>query len=121
MFCADTGCRCKKLVNARKQFTIKQAPQILHVHLKRFTPTGKKISGQIQYPEYLDLGPYMSEDAIDVSPSDLGVRVVADCALDPCRRHQSIVSMLWFAMLEADLTPVTTLLTFGPPTETGTT
>lgn len=57
----STSFRCKKLVNARKQFTINQAPQILHIHLKRFTPTGKKISGSIQYPEQLRLREYMSD------------------------------------------------------------
>ena len=57
---------CKKLVNAKKQFTISQAPQILHVHLKRFTPSGKKISGAIGYQETLSLGDYMSEDSGDV-------------------------------------------------------
>ncbi|KAL8291726.1 hypothetical protein RQP46_001984 [Phenoliferia psychrophenolica] len=51
---------CKKLVNAEKSFTIDQAPLVLTVHLKRFTPNGKKIGDQINYPDQLALGPFMS-------------------------------------------------------------
>ena len=56
--------RCKKLVNAEKSFTIDEAPLCLTIHLKRFTPSGRKIGDTIHYPETLKLGPYMS----DVSP-----------------------------------------------------
>ncbi|KAK4705170.1 hypothetical protein P7C70_g1035, partial [Phenoliferia sp. Uapishka_3] len=52
--------KCKKLVNAEKSFTIDKAPMVLSIHLKRFTPTGRKIGEQINYPETLSLGPYMS-------------------------------------------------------------
>lgn len=54
-------CRCKKLVVAEKSFTIDEAPMVLTIHLKRFTPSGKKISDAIKYPETLSLGPYMSD------------------------------------------------------------
>jgi ubiquitin carboxyl-terminal hydrolase 36/42 len=54
-------------VNARKHFTIEKAPQILHIHLKRFTPTGKKLTGAIGYPETLHLDAYMSGGTADVS------------------------------------------------------
>lgn len=63
--------RCKKLVAAKKQFTINKAPQVLHIHLKRFTPTGRKIVGHISYPEQLSLGPYMSEESEDVSKESI--------------------------------------------------
>ncbi|GAA6061186.1 hypothetical protein JCM10212_002399 [Sporobolomyces blumeae] len=53
--------KCKKLVNAEKQFTIERAPLVLTIHLKRFTPTGRKVSGTIRYPEKLSLGNYMSD------------------------------------------------------------
>lgn len=53
--------RCKKLVNAEKQFTIDKAPLVLTIHLKRFTPTGRKVSGLIKYPETLNLKGYMSD------------------------------------------------------------
>ncbi|GAA5979453.1 hypothetical protein JCM10908_002930 [Rhodotorula pacifica] len=52
--------RCKKLVIAEKGFKIDAAPLVLTVHLKRFTPTGRKAGGVINYPESLRLGPYMS-------------------------------------------------------------
>lgn len=52
--------RCKKLVIAEKGFKIDAAPLVLTVHLKRFTPTGRKAGGVISYQETLRLGPYMS-------------------------------------------------------------
>lgn len=52
--------RCKKLVVAEKGFKIDAAPLVLTVHLKRFTPTGRKAGGVINYQETLRLGPYMS-------------------------------------------------------------
>ncbi|KAM0787932.1 hypothetical protein ACM66B_006137 [Microbotryomycetes sp. NB124-2] len=57
--------KCKKLVNAEKRFTIDKAPMILTIHLKRFTPTGRKITEQINYPEHLKLGHYMSDPSVD--------------------------------------------------------
>ncbi|GAA6026193.1 hypothetical protein JCM11491_004422, partial [Sporobolomyces phaffii] len=53
--------KCKKLVNAEKQFTIEKAPLVLTIHLKRFTPTGRKVSGLVKYPETLNLRGYMSD------------------------------------------------------------
>ena len=53
--------KCKKLVVAEKSFAIDKAPMVLTVHLKRFTPTGRKISDAIKYPETLQLGPYMAD------------------------------------------------------------
>ncbi|BGP22426.1 proteophosphoglycan ppg4 [Rhodotorula toruloides] len=59
--------KCKKLVNAEKYFAIEDAPLVLTVHLKRFSPTGRKITGQLRYPETLHLAPYMSNP--NVGPS----------------------------------------------------
>lgn len=53
--------KCRKLVIAEKSFSIDKAPMVLTVHLKRFTPFGKKISDAIKYPEQLQLGPYMAD------------------------------------------------------------
>ncbi|KAF8507854.1 cysteine proteinase [Hysterangium stoloniferum] len=53
--------RCKKPVNAEKQFTVHDAPMCLTVHLKRFTPLGRKLGHAIDYPHSLDLQPAMSE------------------------------------------------------------
>jgi hypothetical protein len=56
--------KCNKAVNAEKSFTIHDAPQILTVHLKRFTPTGRKFSRPVAYGEKLNLAPYMSEGQV---------------------------------------------------------
>uniref|UniRef100_A0A8C5TFA7 USP domain-containing protein n=1 Tax=Malurus cyaneus samueli TaxID=2593467 RepID=A0A8C5TFA7_9PASS len=54
--------RCKKNVPASKRFTVHCAPKVLTVCLKRFDCfTGGKISKVVEYPEYLDLRPYMSQ------------------------------------------------------------
>ncbi|NXB89114.1 UBP42 hydrolase, partial [Vidua chalybeata] len=54
--------KCKKNVAASKRFTVHSAPKILTVCLKRFDCfTGGKISKVVEYPEYLDLRPYMSQ------------------------------------------------------------
>ncbi|PWN26444.1 cysteine proteinase [Jaminaea rosea] len=53
--------KCKNLVNAEKHFKIDQAPNVLTVHLKRFTFTGAKIGRPIEFQEKLRLkGRWMS-------------------------------------------------------------
>ena len=54
--------KCKKLVNASKTFSIDTAPFVLTVHLKRFTPSGRKLTQHIGFDEFLNLGPLMSDD-----------------------------------------------------------
>ncbi|NXF99896.1 UBP42 hydrolase, partial [Sakesphorus luctuosus] len=59
--------KCEKNVAASKRFTVHCAPKVLTVCLKRFDCfTGGKISKGctllvVEYPEYLDLRPYMSQ------------------------------------------------------------
>ncbi|KAJ3526832.1 hypothetical protein NM688_g8210 [Phlebia brevispora] len=53
--------KCKKHVTANKQFTVHDAPVVLTVHLKRFSPMGRKIGQPIRYEERLSLQPFMSE------------------------------------------------------------
>ncbi|CAE6395035.1 unnamed protein product [Rhizoctonia solani] len=53
--------KCKKPVTAEKFMTVHEAPVCLTIHLKRFSPTGRKIVNQITYPEVLDLQNFMSE------------------------------------------------------------
>ncbi|KIJ56960.1 hypothetical protein M422DRAFT_23097 [Sphaerobolus stellatus SS14] len=53
--------RCKKLVNAEKQMTVDEAPMCLTVHLKRFTPLGRKLGHPIDYGHTLELQPAMSK------------------------------------------------------------
>jgi ubiquitin carboxyl-terminal hydrolase 36/42 len=60
--------RCKSYEKARKKLTILEAPNVLTIALKRFQ-SGKygKLNKSIQFPEILDLAPYMSETT-DTSP-----------------------------------------------------
>jgi len=65
--------KCKKPVNADKQFTVHEAPVVLSVHLKRFTPMGRKISTSIDYKERFSLKPFMSEGSFGPTYSLYGV------------------------------------------------
>ncbi|KAG6336593.1 hypothetical protein ID866_2502 [Astraeus odoratus] len=53
--------KCKKPVVAEKRFTIHDAPAVLTVHLKRFSPLGRKIGHFVHYDERLSLQPVMSD------------------------------------------------------------
>ncbi|KAJ7490338.1 cysteine proteinase [Mycena galericulata] len=65
--------KCKKPVNAEKKFTVHEAPLVLTVHLKRFTPTGRKITHFVEYEERLSLKPYMSDEQYGPTYSLYGV------------------------------------------------
>lgn len=69
----DVARRCKKYVNAEKQFTIHEPPVVLTVHLKRFSPLGRKIGHPLQYDEVLSLEPFMSSGQFGPSYSLYGV------------------------------------------------
>ncbi|XP_057504573.1 ubiquitin carboxyl-terminal hydrolase 16-like [Actinidia eriantha] len=60
--------RCKSYEKAKKKLTVLEAPNILTIALKRFQ-SGKfgKLNKLIQFPEILDLAPYMSRTS-DNSP-----------------------------------------------------
>ncbi|KAK0683920.1 UBP42 hydrolase, partial [Pygoscelis papua] len=54
--------KCEQLATASKRLTIHRSSNVLTVCLKRFDAfSGRKISKVVQYPEYLDLGTYMSQ------------------------------------------------------------
>ncbi|XP_054668374.1 ubiquitin carboxyl-terminal hydrolase 42-like [Grus americana] len=56
--------KCDKRVAASKRFTVHRPPKVLTLCLKRFDHfIGEKINKLVEYPEYLDLRPYMSEAA----------------------------------------------------------
>ncbi|KAJ6490341.1 Usp36 protein [Mycena vitilis] len=65
--------KCKKPVNAEKKFSVHDAPMVLTVHLKRFTPMGRKIGNYVDYEERLDLTPYMSKGQYGPTYSLYGV------------------------------------------------
>ncbi|KAG0277297.1 hypothetical protein BGZ95_006169 [Linnemannia exigua] len=54
--------KCKILVDARKQMTIYDAPNVLCVHLKRFTFTGQKINRHVRFEPTLQLHSFMSKN-----------------------------------------------------------
>jgi len=72
-YLCDVSSRCKKHVNAEKRFTIHDAPPVLTVHLKRFSPLGRKITHPLEYDEDLTLQPYMSSGQFGPSYSLFGV------------------------------------------------
>jgi ubiquitin carboxyl-terminal hydrolase 36/42 len=54
--------KCGGKSRAKKRVTIHVAPPILAIHLKRFSASGlRKNSALVEYPEVLDLNPYMSD------------------------------------------------------------
>ncbi|KAH0839829.1 cysteine proteinase [Lanmaoa asiatica] len=65
--------KCKKAVVAEKRFTVHDAPAVLTVHLKRFSPLGRKIGHHVHYDERLILQPAMSEGQHGPSYSLYGV------------------------------------------------
>ena len=69
----DVVRRCKKYVNAEKQFTIHEPPMVLTIHLKRFSPLGRKIGHSLQYDDVLSLEPFMSSGQFGPSYSLYGV------------------------------------------------
>jgi ubiquitin carboxyl-terminal hydrolase 36/42 len=69
----DVAYRCKKYVNAEKQFTIHEPPVVLTIHLKRFSPLGRKIGHPLQYDESFSLEPFMSSGQFGPSYSLYGV------------------------------------------------
>ncbi|XP_039012577.1 ubiquitin carboxyl-terminal hydrolase 17-like [Hibiscus syriacus] len=56
--------RCKSYVKARKKLTVLEAPNILTIVLKRFQSGNfGKLNKSVQFPEILDLAPYMSGES----------------------------------------------------------
>ncbi|NXP17096.1 UBP42 hydrolase, partial [Scytalopus superciliaris] len=56
--------KCEKKVAVSKRVTVHRAPKVFAVCLERAADhTGKKIGTFVEYPEYLDLRPYMSNTA----------------------------------------------------------
>ena len=60
--------KCKKTVNAKKQFNVHQAPNVATFQFKRFDSSRMfgKISKPVSYPEILDLRPYMSAQVCNI-------------------------------------------------------
>ncbi|KAG1851769.1 hypothetical protein C8R48DRAFT_676361 [Suillus tomentosus] len=65
--------KCKKPVVAEKRFTIHDAPAVLTIHLKRFSPLGRKIGHFVHYDDRITLKPFMSEGQFGPTYSLYGV------------------------------------------------
>ncbi|KAI9467150.1 cysteine proteinase [Lactarius psammicola] len=65
--------KCKRHVVASKRFTIHDAPEALTIHLKRFSPLGRKMGHPVQYDERLSLAQAVSEGQYGPSYSLYGV------------------------------------------------
>ncbi|XP_068168451.1 ubiquitin carboxyl-terminal hydrolase 42-like [Antennarius striatus] len=57
--------KCQQMVTATKECNIYRSSNILTIMLKRFSAIlGQKIGKYVEYPEYLDMEPYMSDNNI---------------------------------------------------------
>ncbi|KAJ7412994.1 ubiquitin carboxyl-terminal hydrolase 42-like protein [Pitangus sulphuratus] len=64
--CLGGSSKCEKKVTISKRVTVHHVPKVFTVCLERAADhTGKKISTFVEYPEYLDLLPYMSDTAAE--------------------------------------------------------
>ena len=104
--------RCKKSVLAEKQFTIHEAPTVLTIHLKRFSPMGRKIGHPIRYDERLSLQPYMSDGAFGPSYSLYGVICHAGGGPNSGHyyAHVKDATGIWYEMNDESVTRIG-----GPP------
>lgn len=72
--------RCRQKVVAKKRFTIDRAPNVLTIHLKRFSPFNPrdKIDKKVDFQPVLDLKPFVSDSKVsDYKYSLYGVLVHA--------------------------------------------
>ena len=72
-------------VDASKRFTIHDAPEVLTIHLKRFSPLGRKIGHAVQYDEHLSLANAVSEG--QYGPSYLLYGVISHAGGGPNSGH----------------------------------
>ncbi|KAG6830330.1 hypothetical protein H0H92_001265 [Tricholoma furcatifolium] len=100
--------KCKKHVNAEKRFTVHEAPVVLTVHLKRFSPLGRKIPHHVQYDEELSLQPYMSEGTFGPSYSLYGVICHAGSGPNSGHYYAFVKSKdgRWWEMNDEAVTPI---------------
>ncbi|KIY69739.1 cysteine proteinase [Cylindrobasidium torrendii FP15055 ss-10] len=100
--------KCKKHVNATKYTSIQQAPVVLTLHLKRFSPFGHKISNHINYDDQLSLKPYMGEGQYAPGYSLYGV--ICHAGSGPNSGHYIAYVKSrdgrWYEMDDDDVAPV---------------
>ncbi|KAF9054965.1 cysteine proteinase [Hymenopellis radicata] len=99
--------KCKKAVNAEKRFSVEEAPMVLTVHLKRFTPLGNKIGHQVDYDPQLSLKPYMSDGQFGPTYSLYGVICHAGGGPNSGHYYAFVKSAQgrWFEMNDESVSP----------------
>ncbi|KAI0082365.1 cysteine proteinase [Panus rudis PR-1116 ss-1] len=105
--------KCKKHVNADKRFTVHEAPLVLNVHLKRFSPMGRKLGQPIRYEETLSLKPVMSEGQFGPTYNLYGVICHAGGGPNSGHYYAFVKNAQgrWFEMNDESVTPQ-----YGAPT-----
>lgn len=80
--------KCNKLVTARKQMSLLQAPNVLVIQLKRFEGIfGGKIDKLINFEEVLVLSSYMCEESQDAHPDYKLFGTIVHSGLSPDSGH----------------------------------
>ncbi|KAF5200887.1 Ubiquitin carboxyl-terminal hydrolase [Thalictrum thalictroides] len=103
--------RCKSYEKAKKKLTILEAPNVLTIALKRFQSGNfEKLNKSVQFPEILDLAPYMSGTS-DKSPIYRLYAVVVHLELnDAFSGHYvcyvRIIQGKWFMIDDSKVKPV---------------
>ncbi|EPQ59110.1 cysteine proteinase, partial [Gloeophyllum trabeum ATCC 11539] len=100
--------KCKRAVVAAKRFTIHDAPLVLTVHLKRFTPMGRKIGHPLRYDERLSLQPYMSDGQYGPTYSLYGIISHAGGGPNSGHYYAHVKGSngRWYEMNDESVTPV---------------
>jgi hypothetical protein len=110
--------KCNRLRDAQKRVTIKKAPQILTIQLKRFgffSYSGSKVTRHIQYPEVLKLRPF-SSDNHDATYHLYGVLVHAGHTCNSGHYYAFVKNgNTWFRMDDELTQPVTNKLALSQP------
>jgi len=105
--------KCKRRVVASKRFTIHEPPLALTIHLKRFSPLGRKMGHPVRYDERLSLSHAVSDGQYGPSYSLYGV--ISHAGSGPNSGHYyahvKAPNDLWYEMNDDMVTRRS-----GPPT-----
>jgi ubiquitin carboxyl-terminal hydrolase 36/42 len=95
-------------VNAEKRFTIHDAPTVLTVHFKRFSPMGHKIGHGVDYDEHLSLEPFMSDGQYGPRYNLYGIICHAGGGPNSGHYYAYVKSRegRWYEMNDESVTPV---------------
>jgi len=104
---------CGKLVQARKQLTIKKAPNVVTIQLKRFSFAsmfGSKIDKHIKFTEKLNLTPYLSNPSSDPKAAYTLYAILVHSGYTSTSGHYYCYvkssANLWYCMNDSQVTQV---------------